>query len=174
MKVQVNSLASIVEHLLKDSESKENKVNSLTSILQHFLEDSNLKETRITTLEQTVGELQKTINIQVELNSQANKSKQEKTAVDVSKQLKNCSKDNHEYMHINKHNGHSGIEKIGESNQEIGIGKHTILKSKLMILRFLKLKEKNNYRQLNLQNTNAFLIILIKHTSYENLGNFII
>ena len=75
LKVQVNSLTSVVEHLLKDSESKENKVNSLTSVLQHFLEDSNLKETRITTLEKTVGELEKTINIQVELNSQDNKTK---------------------------------------------------------------------------------------------------
>ena len=142
LKIQVKSLTSVVEHLLKDSESKENKVNSLTSILEHSLEDSKLKENRILSLENKVAELENTINIQVQLNSHAYQTKQEKTAVDVSKQLENsnqhstnnCSKDNHEHIPINKHNEHSGIEKTGDSTQEIGIKQHTIHKSTLIIV----------------------------------------
>ena len=143
-KIQVKYLASVVEHLLKDSESKENKVNSLTSVLEHFMKESKSKENRILSLENKVAELEKTIHIQNEMKSKSNKTKQEKTAVYVSKQLEdsnlhstnNSSKDSHE--HICKHNEHSGIEKTGDSTQDIGIRKHTIHKSKLTMLLFYK------------------------------------
>ena len=146
LKIQVKSLTSVVEHLMKDSESKEHKVNSLTSVLELFLEESKWKENRILSLENKVAELEKTINIQNEMNLQAYKTKQEKTAAYVSKQMENSnlhstnnsSKDSHEHVPINKHNEHSGTEKTRDSTQDIGIEQHTIHKSNLTMLLFYK------------------------------------